>query len=770
MKNLLVKPIFGLLMLFSLLTNAQDGSLDNNFGGAANGLLKIDIPFDNYKNTLKTILVQPDGKIVVGGTVDAGATGALPNFYLNRFNANGTVDGTFNSGTANTFAFTATQPNSIEGMALQPDGTLIFGGYTGYTQKAVLGKLSTNGSAFIADAFSTPNSTTGDLIKALSYNKTTNTIALAGYDSYMPDNGLGFRFSNNATSCPLDASFNSSGFINLSTTTPPVKGTKAVINMDDGSMLLGGYSNISTFQAFTVVKLRPNGTLDNTFGTTSPLTGIAQIPIGTASFVGTINAMALLPTGQILVAGILGSTSIGLALFNANGTVNTAFNKLIYAYPDPATYYTEAFSLAIQPDGKILVSGTITSSGPKSGIILRCMPNGVLDATFGVGGVVVLPNAELSSSALSTKDGYGYFAGKTSTNQLLVAKVAYKTQAFNILGKDIVNRSSQNDYFVHPYDALAGYTYTWSVNNTEVFTRQSTTGDSVTLYFSEDTNSTILTCQIKKSGTVVKVLSKKITVNPDLSLAQFLAAPVCSTTQTDCQTNYINAFSIKNTKLTSFNTGCSEIGYYDYTSSSYTDTLYIGDNYQATLEYSIPTDSIAYVGIWIDYNNDGKISDAREFVASGYSKTGSITLNNILIPTGVETGPKRIRVRLRLSGPFTYSDFCAINEEASETEDYLTLLNKYDGLKTPNFITPNDDGKNDFFIVQGIEKNTDNNLKVFNRIGDLVYEIDSYDNTWQGKTQDGTPLKPGTYYYVFTQKSATKKKDDTVKGFLELRY
>jgi gliding motility-associated-like protein len=62
-------------------------------------------------------------------------------------------------------------------------------------------------------------------------------------------------------------------------------------------------------------------------------------------------------------------------------------------------------------------------------------------------------------------------------------------------------------------------------------------------------------------------------------------------------------------------------------------------------------------------------------------------------------------------------------------------------------ITPNDDGKNDFFIIQCIFDDP-NHLSIFNRNGGLVYETDNYANNWTGVDGDGEPLPDGGYLWV----------------------
>lgn len=70
-----------------------------------------------------------------------------------------------------------------------------------------------------------------------------------------------------------------------------------------------------------------------------------------------------------------------------------------------------------------------------------------------------------------------------------------------------------------------------------------------------------------------------------------------------------------------------------------------------------------------------------------------------------------------------------------------------DILFIPNVITPNNDGQNDFWVIQNIQLFPKNKLRILNRWGDLVYRADFYNNNWQGEFANG-PLPAGTYYYI----------------------
>jgi len=72
-------------------------------------------------------------------------------------------------------------------------------------------------------------------------------------------------------------------------------------------------------------------------------------------------------------------------------------------------------------------------------------------------------------------------------------------------------------------------------------------------------------------------------------------------------------------------------------------------------------------------------------------------------------------------------------------------------LEIPDIITPNGDGNNDSFVIRGIENFPENELIIFNRWGNKVYEAVNYGNDWRG-TWNNNELPDGTYYYVFTNR------------------
>ena len=155
--------------------------------------------------------------------------------------------------------------------------------------------------------------------------------------------------------------------------------------------------------AFGVLRYLPNGSLDTGFGSG----GFAQfIPAsvgGQTSLEVTTRALALQPDGQIVVVGDVSSLSgqvvdVGVARFNANGSVDTGFGTdgavTTPVFAPSAGFADEVTdAVLIQSNGDILLgtsaSQTTYHSEVTTGAVLRYTAAGVLDPSFGSGGVVV---------------------------------------------------------------------------------------------------------------------------------------------------------------------------------------------------------------------------------------------------------------------------------------------------------------------------------------------------------------------------------------------
>lgn len=63
-------------------------------------------------------------------------------------------------------------------------------------------------------------------------------------------------------------------------------------------------------------------------------------------------------------------------------------------------------------------------------------------------------------------------------------------------------------------------------------------------------------------------------------------------------------------------------------------------------------------------------------------------------------------------------------------------------------ITPNGDGINDTWVVEGLEDYPNNTVQVFDKWGSPIYEKHDYKNDWAGRSDKGGLIPDGTYFYL----------------------
>jgi uncharacterized delta-60 repeat protein len=164
----------------------------------------------------------------------------------------------------------------------------------------------------------------------------------------------------------LDASFGTGGKVTADFGGP-------VALQQDGKIVAAGRG---------LARFNPNGTLDNTFGTGGKTT--IDVPAST---------VAIQMDGKIVTAGTVvnPSTSIAdfaLARYNPNGTLDTSFGAGGKVTTDFSGVSANAYSIALQRDGKIVVAGVANIDGGEDFALARYNPNGSPDLGFGTDGKV----------------------------------------------------------------------------------------------------------------------------------------------------------------------------------------------------------------------------------------------------------------------------------------------------------------------------------------------------------------------------------------------
>ena len=325
-----------------------------------------------------TIALQPDGKILAGGGFIS-YSGVTRNGII-RLNPNGTIDNTFNIGTGfSTFSGLGIGNFfDVYSIALQPDGKILAGGafkfYSGVTRNGII-RLNTGGT--IDNTFNIGTGFSGGTGSLSISGGTVSTIVLqpdgkilvgGDFASYsgVTRNGI-IRLNSDGT---IDNTFNiGSGFGGF---------LYSIALQPDGKILAaGGFTsyNGSASRNF-IIRLNTGGTIDSTFDTgtfTTPFSGFN-------SFVRTVT---LQPDGKILAGGNFtsysGVTSNNIIRLNTGGTIDNTFNI-------GNSFDSDVYSIALQPDGKILAGGDFTSynSVVYNGII-RLNSDATIDATFNIG-------------------------------------------------------------------------------------------------------------------------------------------------------------------------------------------------------------------------------------------------------------------------------------------------------------------------------------------------------------------------------------------------
>ncbi len=322
--------VFLALIIFgATIIKAAPGDLDLSFGSG--GIVVTPIINAPYFAETTSMQVQPDGKIVVGGRIKGDDPDGNPytvSFFLARYHPNGTLDASFGTN-GKIVAPTSLFGNPGDGLvgediALQSDGKILAVG-----------------------------------------------IAVGIFNGGFAVN----RYNSDGT---LDASFGTGGRV-----ITPVGYANKVAVQADGKIVVVGQSSFIAPSGFAVVRYNPNGSLDTSFGVGGRITTLFGGRNASAS------AVMLQPDGKIVVAGNSSNNnfSFALARYNADGSLDSGFGvggKVVHTFPNANASLKDA---VLQPDGRIVVVGHVSSINPKVTVIVRYNANGSVDTSFAQNGI-----------------------------------------------------------------------------------------------------------------------------------------------------------------------------------------------------------------------------------------------------------------------------------------------------------------------------------------------------------------------------------------------
>ena len=308
------------------------------------------------------VAVQPDGRILAAGD----AFGTTADFFLTRYNADGSLDAAFGSGGRVTTDFN-TKTDRAHAVSVQPGtgGKILVAGY--------------------ANTGKGPNDVYAFAVARYNANGTLDTAFGGGKK---PTGKVTVDFSSE-----FDTAY-------------------SMAVLPDGKFVLAGRAGWN----LALARFNANGTLDTTFGSGGKVVGPAMSGSSTQQrYVG----LTVDGSGRLVVASTVGEATVTqegrdflVVRFLPTGQLDPAFGAGGVVRTDVAPGLSDgASSVVVQPDGRILVGGAAsyvtTYNGqvitPNQFALVRYNPNGSLDAGFGTNGVVtaVADLSQLSGGEIS---------------------------------------------------------------------------------------------------------------------------------------------------------------------------------------------------------------------------------------------------------------------------------------------------------------------------------------------------------------------------------
>lgn len=343
---------------FALARTSATGALDPTFG--SNGRVYLHFPGEFGATA---IAQQVDEKIVVVGETSSAADGTAGDFAIARLNTNGSLDTTF--GTAGIIQVGFGGKESARSVAVQADGKILVGGHsTADGGEMVLTRLLPEGkidTSFGADGrvfHGSASSSSGHGIELLSGGK----ILVAATEIYAKGQRFSIlRLNGDGT---LDTSFGVDGRssvefeMSFNGTPMGIAIARTLAVQRDGKILVGGYRsdpNAHFTSSAALARLDASGAIDTTFGDQ-----------GKAVFgrCDVITDVGVQPDGKLLATGDWCGPPNGFTVFRLNGDAATAPPPPGDQAPSAAFYHspttpnigqwTTFTDISSDPDGDIV--------------------------------------------------------------------------------------------------------------------------------------------------------------------------------------------------------------------------------------------------------------------------------------------------------------------------------------------------------------------------------------------------------------------------------
>jgi uncharacterized delta-60 repeat protein len=407
------------------------GTMDPSFGDG-DGIAKFDLP-SFFSVEAHSVAVQPDGKTVLAGKADS-PDGEQATVF--RLNVDGTLDTNFsNDGAA--IVSIAGQNARFYDTALQPNGKIVASGSVGSGSNfmVLVARFNANGTldpTFNGDGIATTDLTPRDENGFSMALQTDGKIVVCG--NILSDSDDGFLFLRYTTTGTLDTTFSQDGVQKYNSGGGGALGRSVAIQ-PDGKIVGAGYGSPtgSGARGIMLVRLNTDGTFDTSFDSDG---------IVTTLFPGTDFSegydVAILPDGRLTAVGNGAVNSMGqavIARYLSTGELDNSFDqdgRAVFQF-SPDAQGSTLTTVTADGAGRIVAAGF--TAFPHDGLLMRFNEDGSMDTGFGVGNFLLAPgivftNAEGGEEIYDMNiqpDGRIVTAGRSDGN---VVAIRYQGDTF----------------------------------------------------------------------------------------------------------------------------------------------------------------------------------------------------------------------------------------------------------------------------------------------------------------------------------------------------
>ena len=360
-----------------------DGTLDTAFDFDGSARVPFDLPDSSLKDLPVAVVVQPDGRVVVVGTVDDGTLHR--DVAVARLTSAGALDPGF--GTGGKYVAQYSYDEVASAVALLADGSILVAGSWGIVppgSPTVFLRVLSAAGAEVTGAGIPVNGTLLEPRVGLAYDRTAGKIYVAFSRQVSTTPTIAILRLNEDLS--TDFGYGASGLLEVEHFLGAPLYVRALALDGQGRLVVGATEGGSGGLDFCVMRATSGGALDATFGSGGH--GYQTVPIElVAGGDDDLQALAVDASGRILLAGAAQNTLYSdraavLARLTASGASDPAFNGGAPLIVADTLGDDSLGGLAVQSDGRIVVAGKVF--GPSSRFFAaRYWPDGAADWSFG---------------------------------------------------------------------------------------------------------------------------------------------------------------------------------------------------------------------------------------------------------------------------------------------------------------------------------------------------------------------------------------------------